>query len=35
MVPTIFISYSHRDEVWRNELVRHLRVLERGGVLRI
>lgn len=35
MVPTIFISYSQRDEVWRNELVRHLRVLERGGVLRI
>jgi hypothetical protein len=35
MVPNIFISYSYRDEVWRNELVRHLRVLERGGILRI
>jgi hypothetical protein len=35
MVPNIFISYSHRDEVWRDELVRHLRVLERGGILRI
>lgn len=35
MVPNIFISYSHPDEVWRNELVRHLRVLERGGILQI
>jgi len=35
MVPNIFISYSHRDEAWRNELIRHLRVLERGGILRI
>ena len=35
MVPKIFISYSQRDEMWRNELVRHLRVLERGGPLRI
>ena len=34
-VPTFCISYSQRDEVWRNELVRHLRVLKRGGVLRI
>ena len=35
IVATIFISYNHRDEVWRNELVRHLRVLERGGTVRI
>ena len=35
MIPNLFISYSHRDEVWRNELVRHLRVLERSGILRI
>ncbi len=35
MVPTIFISYSHRDEPWRNELVHHLHVFERAGVLRI
>ncbi len=26
--PTIFISYSHRDEEWKNRLVTHLRVLE-------
>jgi len=22
--PTIFISYSHKDEVWKNRLVSHL-----------
>jgi TIR domain len=35
MTPTVFISYSHRDEVWRDELVRRLRVSQRAGELRI
>lgn len=26
--PAIFISYSHRDEHWKERLVRHLKVLE-------
>jgi hypothetical protein len=28
----IFISYSHRDEQYKDELLRHLRVLEKQGV---
>jgi TIR domain len=32
MVPNIFISYSHRDELWRNELVRHLRVWDTSEI---
>jgi len=35
MAPSVFISYSQRDEAWRDELVRHLRVLERAGALKI
>lgn len=26
--PTVFISYSHQDEAWKDQLVRQLRVLE-------
>ena len=28
----IFISYSHRDEKYKDELLRHLRILEKQGV---
>lgn len=28
----VFISYSHRDEKYKDELLRHLRVLEKQGV---
>ncbi|HUE89731.1 MAG TPA: toll/interleukin-1 receptor domain-containing protein [Vicinamibacterales bacterium] len=31
--PAVFISYSHKDEHWKNRLVAHLRVLEREGAL--
>ncbi len=29
--PTVFISYSHKDESWKDQLVRQLRVLELEG----
>jgi len=29
--PTVFISYSHQDEIWKDRLVRQLRVLELEG----
>ncbi len=29
--PTIFISYSHQDEDWKDLVVGHLRVAERQG----
>jgi tetratricopeptide (TPR) repeat protein len=31
--PTVFISYSHKDEEWKDRLVTHLRVLEKQGQL--
>ena len=31
--PTVFISYSHKDEVWKDRLLPHLRVLEHEGIL--
>ena len=31
--PTIFISYSHEDEVWKDRLVRHLGVLKNQDLL--
>ena len=31
--PTIFISYSHEDEAWKDRLVTHLGVLQREGLL--
>lgn len=29
--PTVFISYSHKDEVWKNRLLPQLRALEQAG----
>jgi hypothetical protein len=31
--PTIFISYSHKDEGWKDRLVTHLGVLQSQGLL--
>ena len=31
--PSVFISYSHKDEEWKDRLVTHLGVLEREGLL--
>jgi hypothetical protein len=31
--PTVFISYSHRDEEWKDRLVTHLGVLRHQGLL--
>lgn len=31
-LPTIFISYSHKDELEKEELLNHLKVLERAGL---
>ena len=31
--PLVFISYSHRDGVWKDRLLSHLRPLEKSGVL--
>ena len=31
--PAVFISYSHKDEAWKDRLVSHLRVLEYEGAL--
>ena len=31
--PTVFISYSHKDEEWKNRVVTHLRVLEMEDML--
>jgi hypothetical protein len=33
--PRIFVSYSHRDEVWKNLVVQHLRVLEPEGAFEV
>jgi tetratricopeptide (TPR) repeat protein len=33
--PTVFVSYSHKDEAWKDRLVGHLRVLEPEGVLEV
>ncbi len=29
--PTVFISYSHKDEVWKDRLKPHLAMLEKAG----
>ncbi len=31
--PTVFISYSHKDEKWKDRLVTHLGVLKKEGLL--
>lgn len=31
LTPTVFISYSHKDEGWKNLLLPHLRLLEQAG----
>ncbi|HIK43642.1 MAG TPA: AAA-like domain-containing protein, partial [Leptolyngbyaceae cyanobacterium M65_K2018_010] len=33
MGTSLFFSYAHKDEAWRDELAKHLRLLERQGVL--
>jgi tetratricopeptide (TPR) repeat protein len=34
-VPTVFISYSHKDEVWKDRLLEHLGGLEEEGLLKV
>jgi hypothetical protein len=31
--PTVFISYSHKDEAWKDRVVTHLGVLQKQGML--
>jgi hypothetical protein len=33
--PTVFISYSHQDEVWKDRLLEHLGGLEEEGLLKV
>lgn len=33
--PTVFVSYSHRDERWKDLVVQHLRVLEPEGAFEV
>ncbi|HEY0553913.1 MAG TPA: tetratricopeptide repeat protein [Thermoanaerobaculia bacterium] len=33
--PSVFISYSHRDEVWKDRLLTHLRISEKEGLLEL
>jgi len=33
--PTVFISYSHKDEEWKDQLQPHLRLLEQQGQIRL
>src|SRR5256885_9955929 len=30
--PTVFVSYSHKDESWKNKLLPQLHALERAGI---
>src|SRR5262245_52402473 len=32
-IPTVFISYSHLDEPWKDRLVKHLGIAEKQGLL--
>jgi predicted nucleotide-binding protein len=34
-MPKVFISYSHKDEAWKNRLQTQLTVLERQGLLSV
>jgi tetratricopeptide (TPR) repeat protein len=33
--PTVFISYSHKDEVWKERLLTHLRISEKEGLVEL
>lgn len=33
--PKVFISYSHKDEAWKNQLLTHLHLFEKQGVMEI
>ena len=33
--PAVFVSYSHKDEAEKEQLVSHLKVLERAGVIEL
>lgn len=33
--PLVFVSYSHKDEIEKEDLLTNLRVLERAGILRL
>jgi hypothetical protein len=33
--PTVFVSYSHQDEQWKDRLLPHLKVLEQVGTVTI
>ena len=35
IVNKIFISYSHKDEAWKDRLVKHLKVMEMDGALSV
>ncbi len=35
MPPSVFISYSHKDEVWKDRLLTHLRISEKEGLLQL
>lgn len=30
--PTVFISYSHKDEIWKDRLKPHLIMLEKANI---
>jgi hypothetical protein len=33
--PTVFISYSHKDKVWKDRLLTHLQISEKEGLLEL
>jgi tetratricopeptide (TPR) repeat protein len=35
LIPSVFVSYSHKDEIWKDRLKPHLRMLEQAGQLTI